>query len=115
MSLVARLFRLIWGGDVDRALRPVLAVALAGAVTGSAGWSFMGIWAIDELGADASELGFAFLVGACLAAASGYIGGHLSDRIGRRPILLVGWGGAAVYILFFIECSRRRGRSGCLR
>ncbi len=46
MNLFARLFRLIWGGNVDRALRPVLAVSLAGSIAGSTAYPYMGIWAI---------------------------------------------------------------------
>ena len=38
MSLFARLFRLVWGGDVDRALRPVLAVSLAGSIAGASAY-----------------------------------------------------------------------------
>ena len=49
MKLFSRLFRLVWGGDVDRALRPVLAVALAGSIAGAAAYPFLGIWAIKEL------------------------------------------------------------------
>ena len=80
---------LIWGDDLDDALRPVLGVTLAGSAAGSATWSFMAIWAIDELGAKA-ELPFALLVGAILAALSGFAGGYLSDRIGRRRVILFG-------------------------
>src|SRR5438034_1220060 len=36
MRLLGRLFRLVWGGDVDRALRPVLAVSLIGSLGGAA-------------------------------------------------------------------------------
>ena len=111
MRLFRRLFVLIWGGEVDRALRPVLAVSFAGSIAGSAGWTFVGIWATKELGADRSDLGIAFLVGAAVAAASGYVGGHLSDHFGRRPLILVGWGGGALYWLGFIpaDASIRTG------
>ena len=102
MRLFRRVFRLVWGGEVDPALRPVLAVSFAGSIAGSAGWTFVGIWAIRELGASRSALGIAFLVGAALGAASGYLGGHLSDKFGRRPLILVGSGGGAVYWLGFI-------------
>lgn len=102
LRLVLRLFRLIWGGDVDRALWPVLVTSLAGSMSFSAGWSFMGIWAIKELGASASALGFAFLGGAVLGSLSGYLGGHLSDHFGRRPLILVGWAGSALYMLVFL-------------
>jgi predicted MFS family arabinose efflux permease len=101
MRLVARVFRLIWGGEVDRALRPVLAVALVGSAAGSAAWSFIGIWALEELGASNSQLGFAFLIGAFAAAGSGYLGGHLSDHLGRRPLILFGWGANAVFFVFY--------------
>src|SRR5215210_2036183 len=102
MRVFARLFRLVWGGEVDRALRPVLAVQLAGSIAGSSLFTFMGIWAIEELDATGRQLGTAFLVGALLAAASGYLGGHLSDHHGRRRLILIGWGFQVAYVPFFI-------------
>ncbi len=91
MRLFNRFFRLIWGGDVDLALRPVLAVSLVGSAAFSAGWSFVGIWAIDELGATKSQLGFAFLCAALVGIVTGYLGGHFSDHVGRKPMILLGW------------------------
>ena len=61
MGLFARLFRLIWGVDVEPALRPLLAVSFVGSAAFSAGWSFVGIWAIEELGAASRQLGVAYL------------------------------------------------------
>ncbi len=92
MNLFARLFRLVWGGDVDRALRPVLAVSLAGSIAGSALYPFMGIWAIKELHVAQTKLAFTYLIGAGLSLLIGYGAGHWSDRIGRRPLILAGWG-----------------------
>src|SRR4051812_28380801 len=92
MKLLTRLFRLVWGGDVDRALRPVLAVSLAGSIAGSSAYPFLGIWAIKELHATQTRLAFTYLVSAVLAGVVGYIGGHWSDRLGRRPLILAGWG-----------------------
>lgn len=88
MRLLRRIARAIWGQEVDRALRPVLAISLAGAVAGSTWWTFMGIWAITVLEAKAA-LPFVFGIGAFLAAISGYVGGHLSDHFGRRRLMLV--------------------------
>jgi predicted MFS family arabinose efflux permease len=92
MTLFARLFRFVWGGDVDRALRPVLAVSLAGSIAGSSAYPFMGIWAIKHLHAAQTNLAFTYLIGAGLSLLTGYAAGHWSDKIGRRPLILSGWG-----------------------
>jgi len=49
----------------------------------------MAIWAIEELDAKA-ELPFALLASAVLAMLSGFVGGYLSDRVGRRRVILFG-------------------------
>jgi MFS family permease len=104
--VLARLFRLVWGGDVDRALRPVLAVSLAGSIAGSAVFTFIGIWAIKHLHASQSGLGLAFGVGAVMAGLSGYLGGHWSDKVGRRPMILLGWGAECVAPLLLLAVGR---------
>ena len=102
MRAFRRLFRLVWGGEVEPALRPLLAVSLVSSIAGSSGFTFVGIWAIRELGADKSDLGIAFLVGAFASAGAGYLGGHLSDHIGRRPLILFSLGSSVVYWLGFL-------------
>jgi predicted MFS family arabinose efflux permease len=91
VRLFARLFRLIWGTEVDRPLRPLLAVSFVGTASFSAGWTFVGIWAVEELGATSAQLGIAYLIAAVTGIAAGYLGGHLSDHVGRRPMILLGW------------------------
>src|SRR3954471_10329390 len=105
MTIFARLFRLVWGGDVDRALRPVLAVSLVGSIAGSSAYPFMGIWAIKHLGAPHSRLAFTYLIGAVLSGVMGYLAGHWSDRIGRRPLILAGWGFQALVPLGLIAAG----------
>src|SRR5919198_3020017 len=105
--LFARLFRLVWGSDVDRPLRPVLAVSFASSAGGSTVWSFVGIWAIERLHANQSAVGLAFLISALLGAASGYFGGHLSDYLGRRPLILVSWAFQVALILGFLAAGDR--------
>jgi predicted MFS family arabinose efflux permease len=102
VRIFSRVFRLVWGGDVDPALRPVLAVSLVGSIAASSAYPFMGIWAIKYLGAPQSQLAFAYLIGAVLSGLMGYLGGHWSDRIGRRPLILAGWGFQAVVPLLLI-------------
>ena len=97
-----RVAHLIWGDDVDQALRPVLLVSLMGSVAGSSSWSFMGIWAVKELGATSGQLSFGYLVSAIVGGFVGYAGGHLSDLFGRRRLILAGDGVLAVYVLLFL-------------
>ena len=79
----------IVGDSIDPVLRPVLGVMLLQAIAESAQASFLGLWALRSLGSSQSELGFAFAGSAIAAVIAGNVGGHLSDRIGRRrPILL---------------------------
>jgi predicted MFS family arabinose efflux permease len=79
----------IVGESIDPVLRPVLGVALLQAVAESAQASFLGLWALRSLGSSQAELGIAFAGAAIAAVIAGNVGGHLSDRIGRRrPILL---------------------------
>jgi MFS family permease len=96
VNAVRRLAVLLWGKEVDRALRPVLAVSFASTIAGSTLWSFMGIWAIEQLDAG-RELPFVYAVGAILSASAGYFGGTLSDRIGRRRVLLVAQAALTAY------------------
>jgi predicted MFS family arabinose efflux permease len=106
VRLVARLVRLVWGGDVDRALRPVLAVSLVGSIAGSSAYPFMGIWAIRHLHAPQSRLAFTYLIGAVLAGVMGYAAGHWSDRVGRRPMIIAGWGLQAIVPLLLIAVGQ---------
>ena len=102
-----RVARLVWGDEVEPAIRPLLAVGLAGSLGASSLWSFMGIWAVDKLDADSSALAVALLVGACLAAATGYVAGHVSDHLGRRPVILTGWALLSLYVLLFAAVGDR--------
>jgi predicted MFS family arabinose efflux permease len=107
MRLLARLFRLVWGGEVDPPLRPVLAVGLVGSVAGSTVWTFVGIWAIKKLGAGETAVGVAFLISALIGAASGYAGGHVSDYLGRKPLILLGWTFQTLLVLGFLGVGGR--------
>ena len=87
-----RFARRIFGGDVDEAIRPLVLLQAFGSLSASALFTFVGIWALQRLDASETQLGIAFLLMAGSAMFTGLVGGHLSDRIGRRPMMLVGRG-----------------------
>ena len=66
---------LIWGAEVDPALRPVLLVTLMGSLAGSSAWNFMGIWAVKELGATSTQLSYGYLLMAAVGGVVGYARG----------------------------------------
>jgi predicted MFS family arabinose efflux permease len=88
--------RRLLGADIDRELLPVLAVTFVSTAALSAHFGFQGIYAIRELGASPSTFAWTLLVEASLTIFVGYLGGHLSDRYGRRPVMLISWAGQAV-------------------
>ena len=104
--MLTRFIRLVWGDDVERALRPVLAVSLSGSIAGATVYPFLGIWAIKYLHASQRALGLTYLLGAVGAGLVGYLGGHTSDRIGRRPMILLGWGANALVPLGLLLVGR---------
>jgi predicted MFS family arabinose efflux permease len=106
---LAALFRVIFGSDTDRALRPILGISFAGSLAGSTVWSFVGIWAIKKLGADQSALGVAYLISALIGVGAGYVGGHLSDHVGRRPLIFTGWVGQTAVVLAFLAAGSSAG------
>jgi MFS family permease len=89
MSIVGRIGTAVVGGAPDVELRPAFAVTYLTSVALWAFWSFQGLWAIERLGASTGAVGVALAIEAVLSTAMGYAGGHLSDRVGRKPIILI--------------------------
>ena len=81
-------FRRLFGGEVDPALKPVLASVGFGALGQFAFFAFFAIWALTELGAAATEVGLAYTCSALAAVAGSLLGGRVSDRIGRQPVIV---------------------------
>src|SRR5436309_15914824 len=102
MRVFGRLFRLIWGGEVDRPLWPILAVDTIGSLGGGMAWTFIGIWAIRKLQAGQGALGAAYLISAVIGLGAGYLGGHLSDHLGRKPLIVVSWALQTALLIAFM-------------
>jgi MFS family permease len=84
--------------DTSR-LGAAFALTLTSAAAFSTFWSFVGLLAIQLLGAPASWVGVMFLFSASTAAVVGSVGGYLSDRLGRRPVIVVSAAGQSVLVL----------------
>ena len=99
----------ILGGQVEPVLAPVLGVSFLHAVAISARASFMGLWALRALGSSQTALGLTFAGAAIASLVAGYAGGHLSDRIGRRPLILTA--SAAQALMVSLVCGTSQHRS----
>lgn len=81
-------FRRLFGGEVDPVLRPVLASVGFGALGQFAFFAFFAVWALTERGAEATQVGLAYTCSGLAAVAGSLVGGRLSDRIGRQPVIV---------------------------
>jgi MFS family permease len=82
------LVRWVLGGQVEPGLGPLL-TTLGLSVAGMyMFWSFFALWAIEELGMGKSDVGLAYLLAAGLGMTGGLTGGTLSDRLGRKPVIV---------------------------
>jgi len=101
------LLRLIGAEGVEGALWPPLLVAFLYAVFFGTFWSYVGIWAVDSLGASGSAVGLMFLLTGVGFAVGGYVGGQLSDRYGRKPLVLFGLGAESVIAFLLAAVGRQ--------
>ncbi len=81
-------FKRLFGGEVDPVLRPVLASVGFGALGQFAFFAFFAIWALTERDAPATQVGLAYTCSGLAAVAGSLVGGRLSDRIGRQPVIV---------------------------
>jgi|SRR5919109_1693825 predicted MFS family arabinose efflux permease len=86
IHVARRIARAIWGSDPDPALWPVLVVSLLFAAPFSTFWTFVGVFALKRLHAGGG-IGVLFLLSFAAGIVCAYLGGQLSDRIGRKPVI----------------------------
>ena len=88
--MTTRLLIRILGDAPHPALHRVVVVMLLSSLASSSMFAFASIWAIERLGAPQTRVGVAFAATAALAAVGAIVGGRVSDRIGRRPVIVTG-------------------------
>jgi predicted MFS family arabinose efflux permease len=85
----------ILGHEVDRRVGPVVAVTFTYALF-STFWVYVGVFAVKGLGASTTEVGYLFLVTAPAAAVANYLSGAVSDRVGRRGLIVTSFVASAL-------------------
>src|SRR4051812_10503859 len=93
---------LVLGHDHDPALRPLFGVRFLTTLGFAGFWTYLGIWAHQRLGASEAAVGTLFLLNAIVYTAFSWLGGSLSDRVGRKPVVVVGTIGQGIVILALI-------------
>jgi predicted MFS family arabinose efflux permease len=91
---VARLIQRLLGTDVDRRVQPIVAVSFIYAVF-STFWVYVGVFAVKGIGATPSDVGLLFLLTAPPAAVANYASGAVSDRIGRKGLIVASFAASA--------------------
>ena len=92
----ARVARFVLGGEVRRSVRPVAAMSFTYYASFSTFWVYVGVYAVEGLGWPASRVGLLFLASAPGAAVANYLSGRISDRTGRKPLIVASFLGSAV-------------------
>ena len=77
----------IFGGGTDRRIRPVVPITFTYAVF-STFWVYVGVFAVKGLGVAPRDVGLLFLLTAPPAAVANYASGAISDRLGRRGLIV---------------------------
>jgi predicted MFS family arabinose efflux permease len=99
IRLARRISRVLWGSDLDPALWPVLVVSLLFAASFSTFWTYVGVFALKRLHISGGTIGVLFLLSFAAGIVSAYLGGQLSDRIGRKPVIAVAIAGQSLVAL----------------
>lgn len=96
MRSIRHFARLIALDDIPRPLIPLLVVDVLGSIAFSTFFVYTAVWGKERLHATDTQLGVAFVLAAAAAAVAGTLGGSLSDRIGRKPVIVFGWSVSAI-------------------
>jgi len=85
------LSRLLAGQGVPRAARVVILASMSQTIATSGFSTYVAIWALEGLRASAAAIGVALFLRAGSGVLTGPLGGRLSDKRGRRPVIVASW------------------------
>src|SRR5438067_13052652 len=92
------LMRAALGGGVERRILPVAGVTFIYSASFSTFWVYVGVYAVKGLHWPASRVGLLFLFSAPVAAVANYLSGRVSDRTGRKPLIVASFLGSAANV-----------------
>ena len=84
-----RLVQRLLGGRPEPGTERLLATLGLGVSGVYAFYSLVAIWAIERLGLREADVGLVLLGAAVFSMTGGLVGGRISDRVGRKPVILV--------------------------
>jgi predicted MFS family arabinose efflux permease len=91
--------RALFGGGLDRRVAPIVPVSFTYSASFSTFWVYVGIYAVKGLHWPASRVGLLFLASAPAAAVANYLSGRISDRTGRKPLIVASFLASSVNVL----------------
>ncbi len=93
------LARALFGGGLDRRVAPIVPVSFTYSASFSTFWVYVGIYAVKGLHWPASRVGLLFLASAPAAAVANYLSGRISDRTGRKPLIVASFLASSANVL----------------
>ena len=93
------LARALFGGRLDRRVAPIVPVSFTYSASFSTFWVYVGIYAVKGLHWPASRVGLLFLASAPAAAVANYLSGRISDRTGRKPLIVASFLASSMNVL----------------
>jgi predicted MFS family arabinose efflux permease len=87
------------GGELERPVLPIAVVSFIYSASFSTFWIYVGVYVVKGLGWPAGRVGVLFLLTAPAAAVANYLSGRLSDRVGRKRLIVASFALSSINLL----------------